>query len=137
MIQIIRGQENTVVVTLDELATQEDHLWLFVFERVQDGEGNKKIFTAPDISSTPSRYNKFIIEETESENLYNGQVTLKPSGQWNYTVYEMPVSSPPSLDIEDAYGIVEEGRLLVIDNSETTRVSFDEDDERNNVTFNE
>lgn len=135
MIQITKGQINTIDLTLDEEATQTSHNYVLKFTHVQSGQS--KILYSSDVSSFPERYNKFLIEETVNEDLLAGKVTLSPTGQWDYVAYEMPLASPPSLDITLAYKVVEEGRLFVKDNDESLNVHFDSDDTKDNAVFDE
>lgn len=135
MIIITKGISQYIVLTLDEKATQEQHNYILKFTHVQSGQS--KVLYSPDVSLTPERFNKFLIEETVNEDLVNGKVSLEPTGQWDYVAYEMPISSPQSLDASLAYGIVEEGRLFVKDSTENINVHFDSDDTKDTAVFDE
>lgn len=127
MIYLYKNQSNTVVLTLDEKATNTTHDWLIEF--TNDITGDSELVTVTDISTTPSRFNEFVIVEPTDVELQ--------SGSWKYTVYEMPVVSPPSTNTALAYATVEIGKMWVEDVTENVPTVFDEDEDKNNVTFNE
>jgi len=114
---LYKNQSNTVALTLNEKATNTTYDVLFKFVH----ETSKKVlyFTATD-ESLVSRYNKFTIIETSSQNVYQGRIELE-KGQYRYTVYEMPVASPKSLDPDNSVGTLETGRVTVYEaDTETT-----------------
>jgi len=119
---LYKNQTNTVALTLDEKATTTTYDVLFKF--VNETSKETIYFTATD-ESLVSRYNKFTIIETASQNVYQGRVQLE-EGQYRYTVYEMPVASPKSLDPDDALGVLETGRVTVFEEETTT--TFDPDE---------
>ena len=129
MIYIYKGQSNTVVLTLNEAAINTTFDVLFEFINVTTGE--EKLFTQNDTSQV-ERYNKFTITESDTENLYNGTVKLE-AGQWEYTVYEMPVASPNSITKDSNVGVLETGRVTVYDS--TTDVIQLDNDTKDNPTF--
>jgi hypothetical protein len=129
MIYLYKGQSNTVVLTLNEKATNTSYDVLFEF--INETTGSTKLFTAQDTSSV-ERYNEFVITESDTENLYNGTVKLE-SGQWKYTVYEMPLASPNSITKSDNVGTLEIGRVTVYQTVSTT--TFDENETKNTITF--
>jgi hypothetical protein len=129
MIYLYKGQSNTVVLTLNEKATNTSYDVLFEF--INETTGSTKLFTAQDTSSV-ERYNEFVITESDTENLYNGTVKLE-SGQWKYTVYEMPLASPNSITKSDNVGTLEIGRVTIYQTVSTT--TFDENETKNTVTF--
>jgi hypothetical protein len=120
---------NTVVLTLDEKSSTSsyDTLWEFVSETT----GEVKLFTAIDIS-TYARYNEFVITEGVPQNLLYGTVSLEP-GQYKYTIYEMPVSSPKSLTKSANVGTLEEGRVTVFESE--TRTDYNDSEDKDTVTF--
>ncbi len=125
MIYLYKNQSNTVVLTLDEKATNSTHDWLFEF--TNDITNSVKYATLSDISTTPLRYNEF--------NLTEGVDVLLQEGSWTYRVYEMPVLSPPSINPNLAYGVVEVGKVWVEDLSVNNVDSFDEDENTEQPTF--
>ena len=129
MIYLYKNQSNTVVLTLNENATTTSYDVLFEF--INETSGEIKLFTAQDISSV-ERYNEFVITESTTENLYNGTVKLE-SGQWKYTVYEMPLASPNSITKADNVGTLEIGRVTVYETVSTT--TFDTNETKNTITF--
>lgn len=110
MLLINKGENNDLVLTLKEKATLTEPFYLFVF--TSDMDNTSKIFTAPDISLFPSRYNKFVLTENSVENLASGVVELSPTGFWSYIVYEQVSST--NLLVANTTGIVEEGRINVV-----------------------
>lgn len=133
MILIRQGYSNNIVMTLNELASISPFDILIEF--TNDTTGEVKYFTAIDVSPATERYNQYTITENTIEDLYNGTVSLNPVGYWSYVIYEMPISSPPSLNVANATKELENGKVLVIANSETVTPSFDEDDKINNIVF--
>ena len=123
---INKNSSNIVTLTLDEKATLTNHDWIIQFTNDTTGKSKTKLVT--DVSSFPTRYNKFVIVEPTD-------VELSPSGQWTYTVYEIPLSSPPINDISQAVGVVETGICEVKES--TTVVTFSDDDSKNNGVFDE
>lgn len=79
-------------MTLTEKSTLTSPYYLFNF--VSDVTGNSVNFIASDLSSYTDRYNKFLITETSGTNDYtSGTITLSPTGQWTYKVYEQTSST--------------------------------------------
>ncbi len=123
---INKNSSNIVTLTLDEKATLTSHDWIIQFTNDTTGKSKTKLVT--DVSSFPARYNKFVIVEPTD-------VELSPSGQWTYTVYEIPLSSPPINDISQAVGVVETGICEVKES--TTVVTFSDNYRKNNGVFDE
>jgi len=123
---ITKNSSNIVTLTLDEKATLTNHDWIIQFTNCTTGKSKTKLVT--DVSSFPTRYNKFVIVEPTD-------VELSPSGQWTYSVYEVPLSSPPINDISQAVKVVETG---ICDVKElTTVVTFTDGEAKNNGVFDE
>jgi len=129
VIFLYKNTANTVVLTLDEKSSSATYDVLFEF--ISEVTGEVIIFTSNDLS-TYARYNKFIITENASKNLLSGVVTLE-EGQYKYTVYEMPVSSPKSLTKSANVGTLEEGRVTVF--QAETRTDYDENETKDTVIF--
>jgi len=110
MILINKGETNEVVLTLTEKTTLTNPEYLFSFEN--DSTRDFKYFIAQDISEFPERFNKFLIEESSTEDLLNGKVQLEPNGFWTYVIYEQESST--NLNPALATGIVEKGKVKVI-----------------------
>lgn len=134
MIQVIKNQANTVVVTLKEKQTLTNPDFLFEF--THDITGQVKLFTAVDTSAYTDRFNSFTITDNTTELPYSGQMNFN-EGYHSYKVYEMNNASPVDLDPDNAVTVLETGKVEVIDDSASTDVSFDEDDTINNVCFDE
>ncbi len=126
MIKILKSQANTVILTLNEKKTTSNDDVLFEF--INDMQNTVKLFTATDLANIP-RYNKFIITDSTTENPYTGTMNFTPSGYWTYTIYEMPVASPVSLDPTVALGILEQGKVFVIeDDADVVEFEYNDDD---------
>jgi hypothetical protein len=113
VILIERSSQNIVALTLSEFTTITGANYIFVFTYTTTG--TEKIFTCPDISPAVTRYNKFMITETETEDLFNGEVNLEHVGFWNYKVYQTDTSSPVDLDDIQESNLVEQGIVKVIE----------------------
>lgn len=112
MITINRGAENTVVLTLSEKTTITDATYLFTF--VNDQSKLTKSFIAQHISSN-IRFDEFIIEENDTEDLENGIVQLNQLETWGYIIREQ--ASTTNLDPLLSGGIVGEGIVKVFDST--------------------
>lgn len=119
MVLINKNSVNTIDLTLTE---KSEYYILgvtpyFLFVLDNDGNSNQtKIFTREDDSNLVQRYNRFVIEETTSEDLLNGKIYLTGNtSQWTYKVYESAVPfSADTLDVQYTTGkILEQGRLLL------------------------
>lgn len=85
-----KNQVNTVFMELSNVSTISPVY--FLFHVLNNSDGSEKIFYKADISTNPNNYNKFLIEETLSEDLSDGKISLS-SGQWIYKVYQSGTSS--------------------------------------------
>ena len=132
MIQLVKNQTKIIAPTLKEKQTLVTADFLFKF--VHDMTGEIKLFTATDLSLFVERYNKFNIIDNPSENPYAGQIDFK-KGYHSYVIYEMTPASPVDLDPDNAVGILETGKVEVLDLTASTDVSFDQDDAIDNVCF--
>lgn len=124
MILIKKGQVNRIPLTLTELLTEYPADFLFKFTNTFTKK--EKIFAAENISNSQSRFDYFNIEESTTEDLTVGKISLIETGEYDYVVYQMPISSPPSLNISDSIKILEIGKVHVIA-STTPRKGFDSD----------
>jgi len=129
MIYLYKDRDNTIALTLDEKATNSSYDVMFVF--INESTAEEKRFTANDINTT-SRCNRFIITETANQNVYYGRVQLE-AGQYKYTVYEMPVSSPKSLSDSDIVGTLETGRVTVYETF--TNNTFSDNEDKDSPSF--
>lgn len=133
MIIIEKANTNSVTLTLSERVTISPVT--FVFKFVGDQSGREKLFTSQDLSPSKDRYNLFEIEETESENLYEGKVTLE-EGYHHYYVYQVDVTSPPTITLDGSETLLEQGKALVRDASTPSDSIYTENDGKNNVVYN-
>lgn len=133
---IQKGIDNIVVLTLTEKSTLLNPEYLIEFTNNLTGDKTSKVIAVTDISDYVESYNKFIITESNTEDLQNSIVYLSPIGKWSYTVYEMESSSPRNMNIADAVGIVETGICDVI-GVDIAKSVFDEEETKNNGVFDE
>lgn len=86
----------------------------FTFQLIRAGSLDNIIFTADDISPNPNVYNKFILTVgSVSGGLLQGIIPVQ-SGQYGYTVFEMP--NQYDLDLNNNIGVVTVGDLNVLEN---------------------
>ena len=103
MIYINKDEVNSIVLTLTEVSTLTNPYYLFVFQNEMNPESTPILFTSPDISSYPERFNQFLLDEPIDVDLNKGQ--------YSYSVYESLI---PPTSIEDTTGeVIEEGRMVV------------------------
>jgi hypothetical protein len=117
MIQINKASINTVVLTLTEKVTLPSPKFLFEFKNDQTNE--LIYFIAADVSSYTDRYNKFLIEETATENLLIGKVELSLTGFYSYRVFEQTSTTNLDPALSDNTTPLEYGKVLVIGTSAT------------------
>jgi hypothetical protein len=103
VIYINKDEVNNIVLTLSEVSTLTNPYYLFVFQNEMNPESTPILFTTPDISTYPERFNQFLLDEPVDVELVKGQ--------YSYSVYESLV---PPVTIEDTTNqIIEEGRMVV------------------------
>jgi len=74
-----------------------------VFQNEMNPESTPILFTTPDISAYPERFNQFELDEPVDVDLMKGQ--------YSYSVYESLI---PPITIQDTTGeVIEEGRMVV------------------------
>lgn len=109
MVEITRGQANTIYVTATELVTLSSPVFLFRFTNEATGTVNTCIGT--NTSSYTRRYDKFTITESTTEDRANGTLSLLYAGFWKYEIFEQSDSTL----IVGSQSLVEEGICQVID----------------------
>ena len=103
MIYINKDEVNNIVLTLSEVSSLSNPFYLFVFQNEMNPESEPILFSTPDISTYPERFNQFLLDEPVDVTLIKGQ--------YSYSVYES-INAPT--EIEDTTGIViEDGRMVV------------------------
>ena len=112
MITINKNASNDVVATLSEKVTVMT-IPIFMFSMTHQLSGDVKIFIANDISTAPGRYNEFTIIDQSIEDPYDGKMNFQ-EGYYDYIAYNMPLTSPQTLDPDDAIEIVEIGKAIVV-----------------------
>ena len=103
MIYINKDDLNSIVLTSTEVSTLSNPYYLFVFQNEMNPESTPILFTTPDISAYPERFNQFELDEPVDVDLMKGQ--------YSYSVYESLI---PPITIQDTTGdVIEEGRMVV------------------------
>jgi hypothetical protein len=103
VIYINKDELNSIVLTLTEVSTLSNPYYLFVFQNEMNPESTPILFTTPDISAYPERFNQFELDEPVDVDLIKGQ--------YSYSVYESLI---PPITIQDTTGdVIEEGRMVV------------------------
>lgn len=127
MIVLYKGQDNTVVLTLNESSRLVNPFYLFEIISDFEPEQEKHYFTGVDLSTNVCRYNLFLVQVSVNGLILGGAdagFTLK-QGQYSYNVYE---SETPTLDVTQTTGrILETGRLMVIDTATNTTINNNND----------
>jgi len=116
VIVLTKKTTTNFVCTLYELTTiQQNAGYLFEFESDQTKEKYYTVLT--DISTNISRYNEFNFIENKVQDPVNGQILLGSAGYYTYKVYEQLSST--NLDPTNivVVGVVEEGKMKLIDTS--------------------
>jgi len=118
LINITQDTANTVVVTLNERGTATYYL----FEFKSDTTEGVVYSIAQDISSFPTRFNKFILTEVGAATPVpaNSEIKLGNEGQWRYYVYANTSSSnvdPTGLTM------LEEG-IVKVEGTATTTTTY-------------
>lgn len=115
---INKGQNNYIVFTLYEKQTLTAPY--FLFELRHKVENNPIYFISQDLSSFPTRYNKFLITETSGSQIpTSGVITLAKEGEYDYKIYEQTSSS--NLNPVNATSVLEVGMIKVIGTAPTIK----------------
>jgi len=103
-----------MTLTLSELTTLTGANVYYLFNFISDDTQESILFTAPDVSPNPIRYNRFLITETGSTyiNLTGGTIHLSTPGYYHYDVYQMTGKTNVSLSGVSGPAI-ESGKMLV------------------------
>lgn len=128
MIQIAQTTSNEVYLTLTELSTLENPVYLFQFICDQTQQGFT--FIAEDTSAYTDRYNKFIIIEKVNPNNLLGEVRLAVEGYYSYKVWEQ-VSSTNL--VAPTTTPLELGKVKV---TGTAEVTYTHEYSPNNIVYN-
>ena len=113
MLQITRGANNTLILTLTEKTTLTSPYYLVKMVS-RSSRGVKRFILAADQSSFTDRFNKFTLTETSgTEILTSGTVTLQPTGWWEYDIYEQLSSTNLDETLSDNKIAIEDGLARV------------------------
>jgi len=113
MIYIVKNSNNIFDLTLSELTDDIYFLFQFVYENNYDIE--PIYFTTPDISDFKRRYNRFILEDSNTGSTTGGdniELNLK-NGQYIYNVYSSAtIIHINNIDL-NSMTLIETGRMVV------------------------
>ena len=87
-----------------------------------DSRTVKTFILASDLSGYTDRFNKFVITESATEVLTSGTVTLKPTGIWNWEVYEQISSTNLNVNAADNQVPLESGQAKVTGTVDTIKI---------------
>ncbi len=121
MLQIARGANNTIILTLNESKTLDNPYYLMKMVS-QDSRTVKTFILASDLSGYTDRFNKFVITESATEVLTSGTVTLKPTGIWYWEVYEQTSSTNLNVNAADNQVPIESGQAKVTGTTDTIKI---------------
>ena len=131
MIVLNKGETTTFVATLWELSTLSSPYYLFVFTSSQTKVSYYTIIA--NTSTNVERYNKFVFVEGVDDAL-NGKLILGKGGFYIYTVYDQ--SSSTNLDPDLATGIVERGKMKLMDSADAPDFTQHAVSPTTNVVYN-
>lgn len=124
MLLINKNTTATHILTLTERVTLPVPYFLFEFR--SDVTNVPVRFIAANTSLYTERYDSFVITETSGSNiLTSGTITLNPTGQWTYKVWEQLSST--NLDPNNTVTLLETGILKVVGDSEAFYSNSDVD----------
>ncbi len=112
MIRINKGETNSVFVTVTELTTIDIPYYLVKLQS-NDTDEIKILRLGTNSSTSKWRFDSFLIEETDNEDLDAGKITLIDGGSYDYTIYQTPSFSGNSPSLLTNNNIVEVGSLQV------------------------
>lgn len=119
MLQFKQNETATnIILTLTELVSIADPYFLFVFTHVLTKDTVALLLNSTDdISSAPTRYNKFLI---------NPSVVFasKQPGEWHYIVHEQASNS--NLDPTLSGEIIERGKLFLDRTTDFSYTKYDQ-----------
>lgn len=100
-----QGQTNSVTLTLSESLNITADTPYFLFKITSPTSKQSVYFTAQNLSTNQSLYDRFNITLTGTsahQNLTAGTIYIQPNGKWDFEVYQM--SSQTNLDITQVVG---------------------------------
>ena len=108
MIYVEKAVNTRVALTLSESSKLVSPYYLFIISSDFNTSFTPLVFTTPDLSGYPERFNLF---------QFNLDI---PMGEYTYTVYE--AATPPT-EISDTTGIVVESGILIVHTTEDVNTS--------------
>ena len=131
MIILNKNSTTGFVVTLYELSVLVDPYYLFVFTSAQTKVSYYAIIA--DTSTNKKRYDQFTFVEGVNDAV-NGKLILGKGGYYTYEVYEQ--ASATNLDPALASGIVEQGKMKLLDSTETPNFTQHTVTPSTNIVYN-
>ena len=105
MIYLTKGQTDSIIITLSEMAQLLSPNYLLVFKSKTSNQTVKFILLLnTDISNGKSRFNEFAI-------ITNNYFANELPGEWTYTIYEQ--ASTTNLDITKTTSLIEQGQMIL------------------------
>lgn len=111
MIVLIKNKTQNFIVTLFEKTTLTG-VYEYLFEFQNDSTKEKYYFLSPNLSTNINRYDKFQFTEGVNDPT-NGSLILGNGGFYSYKIYQQ--NTIGNLDPDNAKGIVEIGKMKLID----------------------
>ena len=129
--QIIkRGKNNVLVFTLNEKKTLANPYNLVRMES-RTSRAVKRFILPAEQSGFTERFNQFTITETSgAEILTSGVITLKPTGFWDYNIYEQLSSTNTDELLSDTKASMETG-IVKVTGAEDTQSYYNKQDKEN------
>jgi hypothetical protein len=93
--RIVRGIQNTVVLSLHEKATTANPQWIIKF--ISDHTGEEKVIAVVDDSDYTERYSLFRITETSDEDFVHSKIELNPRGNGRMRFMRWPKAPQETL----------------------------------------
>ena len=131
MIILNKNSTTNFVVTLYELSVLVDPYYLFVFTSAQTKVSYYTIIA--DTSTNKKRYDQFTFVEGVDDAV-NGKLILGKGGYYTYEVYEQ--ASSTNLDPALASGLVEQGKMKLLDSTETPNFTQHTVTPSTNIVYN-
>ena len=135
MQNITKGTNNVLIFTLNEKKTLASPYYLIKMVH-RAARVIKRFLLPPEQSLYTRRFNQFTITETSGTQIpTSGVVTLTPTGEWGYDIYEQ--TSATNLDEMQSDNIVslENGIIKVISTPETKNYFDVSDAQKENKYF--
>ena len=132
MIVLEQGESKNIVLTLNEVCSISNPYYVFEFTNLQTDVS--KVFTGIDISTNTVRYNEFVIELNEVEDLNNSVINLEIDGFYTYNVYSTVAQN--DLDLDNTTELVESGKVHVNGNTNVATTTYQGSENITKIVYN-